>query len=246
MNDLRNCYDQLRNIFKDNIEPYESVELVEKYRQYWKPTKVKVVLLAESHVFTTDADRKIKIQTISGLTGYPTEYAKFVYCLAYGEKNLTKSPVHPNRDGTPHYWKVFYSCNNDIVEKSDFVPVLKKTNYEQRIHNKIKLLKSLQKKRIWLVDSSIVALYNNGKKPSNKIMSSVIHASWKGYTEKVIKENNPEHVIVIGKGVAKVIERDLKRLVGDNNYKVISQPNARLSSEEHLANFKEYYRLCSQ
>ncbi len=103
MNDLRNCYDQLRNIFKDNIEPYESVELVEKYRQYWKPTKVKVVLLAESHVFTTDADRKIKIQTISGLNGYPTEYAKFVYCLAYGEKNLTKSPVHPKRDGTPHF-----------------------------------------------------------------------------------------------------------------------------------------------
>lgn len=68
-------------------EPYKSVKLVENYRQYWRPdpNNVRVILLAESHVFTTGSDRKFKITPIDGLPDYSKQYAKFVYCLAYGE-----------------------------------------------------------------------------------------------------------------------------------------------------------------
>jgi len=244
MNELRDCYDQLRNILRDNIEPYESVELVEKYRQFWKPEKVRVLLLAESHVFTTDSDRKIEIPTISNLNGYPTAYAKFVYCLGYGEKHLTRSSIHP-KDGTPQFWKIFYSCNNNVENNNDFVSVSSKIKFEQRIRNKINLLKNLKEKGVWLVDSCIAALYNNGKKPQNNTLSLAIQASWDSYTKKVVKESNPEHVIVIGKGVAKVIGNDLRQLVG-RDFSVIAQPNAYLSAEEHLANFKKYYQICGQ
>ena len=44
MNKLRDCYNHLKDIFNNSefseIEPYASVELVEKYRQYWKPEQV--------------------------------------------------------------------------------------------------------------------------------------------------------------------------------------------------------------
>ncbi len=56
-----------------------------------------------------------------------------------------------------------------------------------------------------LVGSSIAALCGNGKKPHNKKLSSVIHASWSGFTRDIVEESNPEQIIVIGKGVAKNI-----------------------------------------
>ncbi len=243
MEKLQDCYNQLQTILVDGIEPYESVELVESYRRYWKPDKVRIVLLAESHVFTTKKDRDITVSKISQLPGYPTEYAKFVYCLAYGENQLTNSDKHSKRDGTPQFWKIFYGCNNPVTSLQDFQPVLSKTPFEQRLQNKIGLLLSLKQKGIWLVDSSIVALYNNGEKPEIKTLLSVIRTSWECYTSRVIEEANPEHIICIGKDVARAIEGDIRRLVG-SRYTVIAQPNARLTSEEHMENYKKYGEIC--
>ncbi len=237
MKKLRSCYEKLRPIIGKDIEPYESVELVEKYRQYWKPNRVRVLLLAESHVFTTDKDRTIKIPDIPGLRGYPKEYAKFVYCLGYGEKDLTEGNSHPKKDGTPQFWKIFYSCDHNIKGNKDFDPILlsKTKDDKQRLKNKINLLKSLKEKGVWLVDASIVALYKNGKKLTNSVMSSVIQTSWEGYIKEVIEKSNPEHIIIIGEDVARII---------GTKYSVIPQPNAHLKEKEHLTNFKKYYKLC--
>ncbi len=249
MNKLRDCYNQLQKILGQDIEPYESVELVERYRRFWRPDKVRIILLAESHVFTTEADRGNSVSQIDRLPGYPTEYAKFVYCLAYGENNLKGNRQHSKRDGTPHFWKIFYSCNNHVTNKNDFNPILKSTKYEQRLNNKVELLLSLKEKGIWLVDSSIVALYkksdtNDSNKPPSKIMLSAIRKSWEYYTADVIKEADPNYVICIGMGVEKALKDDLEKLFA-NRYKAIEQPNARLSSEDHMANFREYGNICS-
>lgn len=255
MNKLRDCYNHLKDIFNNSefseIEPYASVELVERYRQYWKPEQVRVLLLAESHVFTTDLDRKIQFPTNIVLNGapialndYPTEYAKFVYCLAYGEKQLTQNPAHP-KGGTLPFWKIFYSCNKQVENKLDFVPLLSKTKYEQRISNKIHLLNTLKSKGIWLVDASIIALYKNRQKPKESEYKKFIHCSWEGYTKNVVEESRPEKIIVIGKGVAGVLENDLKN-ISNGNYSVIAQPNAWLSAEQHLANYIKYYTLCHE
>lgn len=85
---MRDCYNQIQQILGDDTEPFESVSLVEEYRQYWKPDKVSVVLLAESHVFTSDEDRTILLSQLADLPEYPTRYAKFVYCIAYGERGV--------------------------------------------------------------------------------------------------------------------------------------------------------------
>jgi hypothetical protein len=167
MNDLYTCYEQMVDLLRGlDAEPFESVELIEQYRQFWRPDNVRVVILAESHVFTSNSDREYQIQEIDGLSGYPMQYARFVYCLAYGENSLTDGSNHPRRrDGTPQFWKIFFSCENEISSTESFAPILKKTRQtqEQRIRNKVKLLQSLKNHGVWLVDVSIMALYNNGK-----------------------------------------------------------------------------------
>lgn len=77
----------------------------------------------------------------------------------------------------------------------------------------------------------------------SKVMDQAILTSWLGYTRDIIEEANPDHVIVVGKGVARVVEKQLATLIGEN-YTVIEQPNAHLSAERHLINFKTYQRLC--
>ena len=240
---LNNAYLKIKGILGADTEALESVHLVEAYRRYLKPDNVKVLLLAESHVFTNDNDRKIAIPPLPELPGYPTCYARFVYCLGYGERRLTANLLHPARDGTPQFWKILFSCCNRVSASSDFAPILSHTPYHQRLQNKIALLKKLKENGVWLVDASIVALYNNGAKSSE--MFRAIQESWQSYTRDVVLTAQPAHVICIGKGVARVVEPDLKRHF-PGQYTVIPQPNAHLSASEHLANFKTYSSLCCQ
>jgi hypothetical protein len=241
MNRLRHAYSRIESILGGETEPLESVELVETYRQYMRPEKVRTLLLAESHVFTNDSDRKIVIPPIPELPGYPTRYARFVYCLGYGERMLTKDPMHPRRDGTPQFWKIFFSCVNQVAAIDDFTPILGQTSQHTRLEYKINILKRLKEEGVWLVDASIVALYKEGMKVKNMFLA--LSESWKSYTRDVVISANPEYVICIGKGVAGVVASDLERFFCER-YTVIPQPNAFLSSQEHMANFQKYSELC--
>jgi len=238
---LHDTYLALQKVLGNQIEPFESIALVAEYRQYFKPEKVKVLLLAESHVFTSDEDTNIHIPPISGLNGYPSKYAKFVYCLAYGEKSLTRSANHPKRDGTPQFWKIFYSCTNKIKNQDDFTPILGRTSTQERIKNKTNILISLKENGVWLVDASIAALYKNGRKLKN--MQKALSVSWQSFTKDVVLNADPQHVVCIGKGVAKEVEKELKKHF-KGKYSVVEQPNAFLSSKEHMANYMHYSTVC--
>ncbi|MGO9018977.1 MAG: hypothetical protein ACLQVJ_11575 [Syntrophobacteraceae bacterium] len=246
MNSLRECYEKLKTVLGSDIEDYESVELVETYRQYWKPKDVRIILLAESHVFTNGDDRKVELVSIPSLPDYPTRYAKFVYCLAYGERQFAKTPLMLGNEGTPQFWKIFYSCGNDITsERNDFNPILKGgTSFRERIQNKIDLLLHLQQRGVWLVDACITALYNKGgKKPDLPRRLSAITASWEYCTRRVLEECAPKHIICIGREVSKMVDGDLKRIVG-GNFTVIDAPNAHLSSAKHMENLLRCSELC--
>jgi hypothetical protein len=241
---LEETYHGINRILGGNAEPLESVRLVETYRRYLRPETVRVVLLAESHVFTSDEDRRIAIPTIDDLPGYPTQYARFVYCLGLGERDLTNDPHHPRGDGTPQFWKALYACDNRVETLEDFRPVQRVTPFAQRLQNKIHLLKNLRTKGIWLVDVSIVAVYGRGVDSSPMLRTAVIRTSWESYTKQVVISANPERVICVGKGVAGVVGNDLRALF-PCRYIVIPQPNARLSSKEHIENFQRYYEICN-
>ena len=244
-NRLYDAYEASSHGLYSDAEPFKSVELIENYRHYWRPEKVRVILLAESHVYTSDVDRTQTIKPLLGLDNYPTEYAKFVYCLGYGEKELTSGECHPKRDGTPQFWKLFFSCLHKIHSNSDFAPILKSTtSFKQRIQSKLDLLSSLQSEGIWLVDASIVALYHQGKKPEPERIHRAVKSSWDRYTSKVLEEANPDHIVVIGKGVAQTLQQDLQKCF-KNKVTVLPQPNARLSSEQQRNNFQTCFRICS-
>ena len=87
-----------------------------------------------------------------------------------------------------------------------------------------------------------MALYKSGAKakPSPDTMKRAITTSWHCYTSGIIAAAQPERVIVIGKGVARILQAELHKF---KPY-AIPQPQARLTNEEHLSNFKIYYHLC--
>ncbi len=242
---LRSAYDVTSGGLYLEPEPFESVELVERYRQYWKPKNVRIILLAESHVYTSDQDRRQKMKEIDGAQGAPREYAKLVYCLGYGESSLTDGDFHPLNDGTPQFWKLFYSCINPIESNKDFAPLLKsKTTTLQRIRSKITLLNVLRESGIWLVDASVVALYHGGIKPDMEQLGTAVRASWDIYTKDIVAECNPEHVIVVGRTVGRALSDDLTNTFR-GRYTVLAQPNARLTAAQHMNNYQTYYKICA-
>ena len=105
----------------DELESMQVVECVHKYREYWKPRKIKVVLLAESHAYTSESNFKYKISKKYyenlALAQYPENYVRFVYCIGYGENQILDNKKTNNdlkNPGTPQYWKLFFSCIHTI------------------------------------------------------------------------------------------------------------------------------------
>jgi len=175
------------------------------------------------------------------LVACPANYVKLVYCLGYGEKYLVRLD---GNTGTPQFWKIFASCvNQNFYSESEKILLSKTTNFYQRLRNKISILEKLKEKGIWLVDASIVALYNDTIKPTPKIIKEITKVSWEHHVSKVIRETKPDKIIVIGKGVSKDLEDELKKT--NIHIDVQPQPNARLSKKEIGKTHERYYELCN-
>jgi len=247
MADLYQCYQLVKDIVGSTVEPFDVVAAVDAYRQYWKPENVKVVLLAESHVYTTmvELTHQLDVPDASlSLPDYPHDYVRFVYCLGYGENDVMSKPV-PRNGGTPQYWKVFYSCLYPITSHTDFTPILKVTPFKDRIKNKVDLLHSLRERGVWLVDASIVALYRQGVKPSPVQYKEIVERCWDNYIGATIREAQPQHIICIGNGVRRTLESRLSALNEQQIHKT-HQPQAHVPTPEHMASFQQYYDICTQ
>jgi len=242
---LEKAYSEIKKSIGNRLkfESFKVVKSVDDHRNFWKPENVKVMLLAESHVFTKDSehDSNMRYDEFVDLEECPTGYVKLVYCIGYGEKDMVKIPV--NR-GTPQFWKIFVSCLNQNVDLEGKKILLSQTqDFHQRIHNKISVLEQLKKKGIWLVDASIVALYNDTRKPDSEMMEKIIRISWRHYVSKVIQDVNPDKIIVIGKGVHKSLERELNQT--NIPIHVQSQPQGIRTKVGITDTFEKYYELCN-
>jgi len=245
MDNLYEAYENIKKILGKKIEPFESVKLVQEYREFWKPERVKVLLLAESHVFTEDKDREIKVISPDGLESYPSQFAKFIYCLAYGENSLKKgNETFAREDGTPQFWKLLYAANQNNGFNDDYSPVLKSKNptTENRIKSKADLLLSLKKKGIWLVDTSIVALYPKSNYTAKEI-GEVLSLSWECYVRKRVLDLKPSRILCIGKGIEGIVRKDMASM--GENFKAINQPNARITTKERTKDLKTCISFCS-
>lgn len=248
MDKLKNCYEQIKNYGFD-LEDYRVIEAVRSHRDYWRPTATQVVLLAESHVWTTQQDFACKIDVQRfGLADYPKNYVRLVYDLAYGEDELLDA--FPNRNsGTPQYWKIFYATCNRITANINCASVMKTANRELngRITAKIELLQKMKQRGTWLMDASVVSLYKpGGFKPSSAAMERAIELSWDHYISDEIMAIKPRHVICIGIKVFKTLERRLRRLFEAEQLSFIAQPQAHLSAQQHFANLNHCFDICER
>lgn len=93
----------------------------EEHRAYWRPERVRVVLLAVSHAYTSVPELERRI-ILAGMPGndLPRGFVRLVYCLGYGENELLDRPIiEPKNSGTPQYWKLFFSCVNQVETNDD-------------------------------------------------------------------------------------------------------------------------------
>lgn len=245
---LSACYSTVANIIGLNSEPLSVIQRVEKHRRYWRPAKTRVILLAESHVYTEASELAHALRpSLDVPPDLPKGFVRLVYCLGYGENGLLDAPIAGTRNsGTPQFWKIFASCLKPVASNDDFAGILaSRTLQPDRLVNKLALLYYLKARGIWLVDASIAALYAPGrpKLPPNRMLD-VLYASWDGYVCSVIEEANPQAIICIGLGVAGALRTRLISL--GIPWTAVPQPNARLSTAQHLDVFRTYYRICEQ
>jgi hypothetical protein len=249
MGSLENCSEKLREVFGNGIEPIEVLQNVDEHRRFWRPEKVKTVLLAESHVYTSREEAALTIEFPPNISSSaPKSFVRFVYCLGSGENRLLQKPVNnpPNR-GSPQFWQVFHSCVNQVACNEDFSAVQKTRilDMRQRIQNKLQLLDQLKRNGIWLVDGSLAALYlPGGTKPIPEIMERALQVSWDLYVGEQVVQAKPEQIICIGNGVRRSLDSRLKK-VCSCPITTIKQPNSRMSAQERLQTFKTYFRICS-
>jgi len=98
-------------------------------------------------------------------------------------------------------------------------------------------------KDIWLVDASIVALYNDTIKPTPKIMKEITKVSWEQHVSKVIRETKPKKIVVIGKGVSKALKDELDKINVPNE--ALNQPQGIRSKDLMKKTFEKYYEYCN-
>ena len=182
----------------------------------------------------------------SGLTKRqlnPT-FARFVYCLGYGEHEFA-GPSLPRTTGTPQFWKLFASCVHP-PSKDAFAPLLKCGNpsFLSRLRAELALLEELRALGVWLVDASAVALYRpGGARPAHPVCQTVLKRSWHAYTGALVREAKPHSIVVIGKGVARALDKELSAV---HNVEVhcVSQPQGCRRAGDLEEVFATLHQVC--
>ncbi len=239
---LRSIWEDLRQSYGDLIEPFESWSNADALRQYWRPSDVKVVLLAESHVFTGSDETGIRVQHPDSIDeSIPDSFVKLVYCLGYGENELLSQQIKSN-SGTPQFWEIFYSCLHRVESNSDFAPILigGTPSLVNRVRRKLELLHDLKDQGIWLLDASLAALYPKMRLP-NGMYQKCLQKSWP-YVSEMITAAKPERIIVIGKTVWRTFLRHQTFPSGIPCF-LQPQPQARMAKQERMEMFHTYHDL---
>ena len=245
---LLRTHASLAGLLGSDAEPPEVLRAVERHRQFWRPTITRVVLLAESHVYTAASELDHQLRAVAGLPeNLPRGFVRLVYALGYGEDSLLNLPIPspPNR-GTPQFWKVFQSCVTPAGREVDCSPiqVSRTPSAHSRLAAKLRLLALLRERGVWLVDASVAALYvPGGSKPEPRIREAAIQASWDGYTAAAILTAKPEAILCIGVGVARALRARLNRL--GIAWATVHQPQAHLSADEHRSILRTYSAICA-
>lgn len=169
---------------------------------------------------------------------YPVDFVRFIYCLGYGENELLTREINRNTRGTPLFWKIFSNCVAEEETKVLKMGTWKKTrkNLEERLRNKVNVLRKMQERGMWLLDASIVGLT---KMRRNKTKKKIIKICWDNHIAKVIRESKLNYIAVIGSRVGNVISSELLRL--DIPSEILPQPRG-----QSVEYFDRFRRICEE
>jgi len=99
-------------ISPNDLEYLESMLRAREHVMYWKPSKVKVILLAESHAYTPRelvvGGPSLPAEYLPEFTG-PRGFVAHVNCFLYGENDFI-SPKIQNDTGSHQFWQLFGVC----------------------------------------------------------------------------------------------------------------------------------------
>lgn len=222
-------------------ESIKVAEVVERLRSDWRPPRVRVVLLAESHVWTSPDEAARRVRQPDGVE---TGFARFVYCLGYGEPELVvPSGVSEKRGGTPQYWRLFHDA---VCEPVASAAELWPRNAADRVLAKLQLLNELKLAGIWLVDASVTALYQPGRKKlvTGSKYKRLLQACWEAHVGGVIDGCSASAILIVGQGVDDAIGDLVRQAAHQAKVAVVNQPNARLTREEIRNDRRTVFDLC--
>jgi hypothetical protein len=207
----------------------------------WRPDRVRVVLLAESHVWTSRDETLSRVQQPDGVE---TGFARFVYCLGGGEPQIVSPSVRPNV-GAAQYWKLLHDALHGPNHPHSGLLKSGEPDSQRRLENKLSLLHGLRTAGIWLVDASISALYRGGKRVAGQPYTAVLRTCWDCYVGEVVRSSAPMAVIVIGQYVHDAIGGAIRKDLGDGvRLDVVQQPNAWRSAPSLLQYREQVFDLC--
>lgn len=232
--DLRAAYEAgLPSIVADGTgalvpaESFSAIAKVEEHRWYWRPERPRLLLIAESHVYTSDADVGIKLDPAKirpclpgGRPLPPEEYVGLVYCLGYGENGLLSSRHCGFRSRST--WQ-FWDLLGRIAETGK-QPRAGESSLAHRLRWKVGTLERLKELGVWLLDASAHAIYLGGGLRRSPEACQAFHREWwRHYGRGVVAGCRDPVVWVIGASA----HRNLHGLDGFQSRGFIYQPRAR-------------------
>lgn len=199
---------------------------VAQWRNAFRPSRVRTLLVAESHVAENSNDTSVRVAippSLNANTQLPNGFCRLVYCLGYGEPELCRPKPVPN-PGTWQFWDLFGAIASGFDRNLDArLPRRRELALEQRIAWKLHVLTVLREQGVWLVDASVLGLYSYGRRLTRgKHYQQFLKESFEFFVWPDVADDGPE-VWVIGRCAA----RALLTLPMINPTHVISQPQDR-------------------
>lgn len=168
---------------------------VEDWRDAWRPQRVRVLLVAESHVAEHAGDDGVRV--VCDRPDLPSDYCRLVYCLGYGDSTVCRPRAPASNRGTPQYWRIFAT-----------LAAGEPTPAAHGVRAKLAVLEKLREAGVWLVDASVAGIYEPGgtRRFPQREYSSLVRESYERFVAPKLAGEEPEIVSVIGKGVYQALE----------------------------------------
>jgi hypothetical protein len=212
--------------------PSESLEYllrIRNWRAIWRPDRVRVLLVAESHVVEQPGDIHCYVrlpESVKSPVLVPDGFCRLVYCLGYGESAICRPNQPSSNGGTWQFWDIFGSiatCYEPSLEPQ--MPRRGNSDLHYRLWWKVTVLETLRRAGVWLEDASVIGLYSAGgdRLAHGSAYTRIVRASFESFVWPEVAKDQPEQVWIIGRGVGGAL-RGLPMIQESH---IISQPQDR-------------------